>query len=853
MRKQALTRLGQTKEEHILNSTLYVMAFKPSKYFKATPYTLPSTAASVTQKAASNPNLIASSKPVNHFVAQSATPMESVTGSTIASYPVNQSAKYVRKGNSLVRANPNPSKSNETARKTLASAPGRPQTPPLSQSRGSTPPPTNVWCNSRPNSCPSTPPRGNSRPPTPPLNSQPGVLSAALSQVYFNQNLNQSLNQSLNQNLKASATGLTVKPSLSWNACKSENSDIPPDSVTGVTIVAEKFSSTTPPLVQSPPRVVAYRKSKANQLVATTSIGNTTKGEVSASAPKEYVRSDINKLVAVNMAGSLAGDQRRGFEGRGYVKKGTNQIIRGQSSSTFQGSLSKPSHVKLDGGVYSQAKYQLKRLPITRFSRALAKSLPLGLSRVWKLGMIVPQRSQLGPKTVPFAKSVHQVLLPWKRPAYAFYTKFQQKRVSAFGRQLEKQRNMQMLYTRSGRGLSLHRSGVRSVAGSNITWTKSKDEKIKLANKEATKTLAAISKRRFGKTQSKTGSNIPPHAKPRDKIVTVGLIRYKMDSSGHTLQLLTDSPAANSGTSVLPLEVPRRASVGGTSYVCAGNGNQLVRDPKALSKALASERVRYSLHNARVRKAKPKSFCQFYTRFGKCKKKDTGECRYIHDPDKIAVCTKFIRGACSNSNCLLTHKVVVDRMPDCSYFLQGMCTNEECPYRHVNVNSQAPVCEGFLKGYCEKGDLCDKKHTYICPSFLATKECTEGTKCRLLHPKPKLKKTTAKEKTEKVVNNQRYFGGLLSTKEEETEETGKRKREAVSEEMASKKKIRADIDLGDGGIFLDDFSEDENGITFIDLEESDDEEKEETMDLGEDDKKTDKENSVPEYSDDDMI
>lgn len=126
-----------------------------------------------------------------------------------------------------------------------------------------------------------------------------------------------------------------------------------------------------------------------------------------------------------------------------------------------------------------------------------------------------------------------------------------------------------------------------------------------------------------------------------------------------------------------------------------GNGNQLVRDPKKRTRALANEKVRWSLHNVRLRLAKKKKYCQFFTRFGKCNK-DDGKCPYVHDPSKVAVCTKFLNGLCANENCKLTHKVVLlshcyricltetsnclylfltqvipERMPDCSYFLQG--------------------------------------------------------------------------------------------------------------------------------------------------------------------------------------
>ena len=50
---------------------------------------------------------------------------------------------------------------------------------------------------------------------------------------------------------------------------------------------------------------------------------------------------------------------------------------------------------------------------------------------------------------------------------------------------------------------------------------------------------------------------------------------------------------------------------------------------------------------------------------GKCNRRDT--CRYIHDPDKVAVCRKFLKGKCEDPDCLLQHKINSERMPVCWY------------------------------------------------------------------------------------------------------------------------------------------------------------------------------------------
>ncbi|KAK7385129.1 hypothetical protein VNO78_30840 [Psophocarpus tetragonolobus] len=236
-----------------------------------------------------------------------------------------------------------------------------------------------------------------------------------------------------------------------------------------------------------------------------------------------------------------------------------------------------------------------------------------------------------------------------------------------------------------------------------------------------------------------------------------------MDPSRRTLQRISDDESLSSTSTCSGLAskrayIPKRLVIGNDEYVQIGNGNQLIRDPKKRSRKLANEKVRWSLHTARQRLARKQKYCQFFTRFGKCKK-DGGKCPYIHDPSKIAVCTKFLNGLCSTPNCKLTHKVIPERMPDCSYFLQGLCSNRNCPYRHVNVNPKASVCEGFLKGYCADGDECRKKHSYVCPTFEATGTCTQGTKCKLHHPK-KQSKGKKRKRSGDQNSRGRYFGSI---------------------------------------------------------------------------------------------
>ncbi|XP_059922331.1 zinc finger CCCH domain-containing protein 3 isoform X1 [Gadus macrocephalus] len=151
---------------------------------------------------------------------------------------------------------------------------------------------------------------------------------------------------------------------------------------------------------------------------------------------------------------------------------------------------------------------------------------------------------------------------------------------------------------------------------------------------------------------------------------------------------------------------------------------------------VASRAVQRSLaiiRNAHSKKQQPRNYCMYYNRFGKCNRGDS--CPYIHDPDKVAVCTRFLRGTCKQAagTCPFSHRVDKEKMPVCSYFLRGICNNSSCPYSHVYVSRTAAVCQDFIKGYCPQGEKCKKKHTLVCPDFSRSGSCPQGTRCKLQH------------------------------------------------------------------------------------------------------------------------
>ncbi|XP_066520967.1 zinc finger CCCH domain-containing protein 3 [Hoplias malabaricus] len=179
-----------------------------------------------------------------------------------------------------------------------------------------------------------------------------------------------------------------------------------------------------------------------------------------------------------------------------------------------------------------------------------------------------------------------------------------------------------------------------------------------------------------------------------------------------------------------------------TSSVRSGKwfSPQDVSSPSSVVKTsmrhVASRAVQRSLaiiRQARQKKQQAKQYCMYYNRFGKCNRGSV--CPYIHDPDKVAVCTRFLRGTCKQTDgtCPFSHKVSKEKMPVCSYFLKGICNNSSCPYSHVYVSRKAAVCQDFIRGYCPQGEKCKKKHTLVCPEFSSTGVCPRGSKCKLQH------------------------------------------------------------------------------------------------------------------------
>ncbi|XP_047340905.1 uncharacterized protein LOC124944639 [Impatiens glandulifera] len=491
-----------------------------------------------------------------------------------------------------------------------------------------------------------------------------------------------------------------------------------------------------------------------------------------------YVKNKSNQLVASSASEPSVQNSE---QTDGYVKLKRNQLIR----KPLEG------HALQDVVTLNASSTGTRPIANTSTKRPSVKGIRKTYRRskgslVWTLNNPNSSKKE--------SSLVYQVpnLLPWKRSSHwrnviSNSAWVSDKSKNTISKNLLAHTKRDAIYTRSKHGFSLRISKILSVGGSSLKWSKSIERNSRKAKEEATLAVAAVEKKKReqnGASGIGTGTRRKNHS-PRKQVFRIGSFRYKMDPSRRTLHRipgdLTGSGENHAGKDQKICGVPKRLQIGNNEYVRIGNGNQLIRDPKRRVRILASEKIRWSLHTARLRLAKKSTYCQFLTRFGKCNK-DGGKCPYIHDPSKIAVCTKFIKGSCSNPSCKLTHKVIPERMEDCSYFLQGLCFNKDCPYRHVNVNPNAPACEGFLRGYCVHGDECRKKHSYVCPVFEATGSCPQGTKCRLRHLKRRSKGGGGKKrKISKESNNAnkgRYFGksciDVVSVVGEKTTQPSKR-------------------------------------------------------------------------------
>ncbi|KAK6336319.1 hypothetical protein TWF696_001881 [Orbilia brochopaga] len=207
----------------------------------------------------------------------------------------------------------------------------------------------------------------------------------------------------------------------------------------------------------------------------------------------------------------------------------------------------------------------------------------------------------------------------------------------------------------------------------------------------------------------------------RSKMAKVATYQHEIIVNGARFKITVDGSKLIKVSDDAKKPTPKTAVVGGVTFYRSKGGNlwragvvrRQQRNDKPLTKKIA----------------KP---CKFFTSTGKCARGNT--CPYVHDPDRVAICPKFLQNNCPDGDsCDLSHIPNPHRVPACVHFLRGNCSNEQCKYAHVRVSPSAPICRPFAKeGYCDKGADCPEKHAFECPDFDETGVCKDKT-CKLPH------------------------------------------------------------------------------------------------------------------------
>ncbi|KAH8170170.1 CCCH zinc finger protein [Sarocladium implicatum] len=211
--------------------------------------------------------------------------------------------------------------------------------------------------------------------------------------------------------------------------------------------------------------------------------------------------------------------------------------------------------------------------------------------------------------------------------------------------------------------------------------------------------------------QQTTSSSNSATASPGKNDITIEGIKFRVMDGGKKLFRLPDD--ANIG-----LSTPKTATVAGVKFHRTKTGN------------FVANRVLKDQRRSGV--VKLDQLCKIFSMTGSCQK--GARCRYVHDPQKVAVCKDFLKGKCANGeSCDLSHELTPERVPNCLHFAKGHCAKADCPYTHSKASPGAPVCKAFgFYGYCSNGADCTDRHVFECPDFSNTGRC-KNKGCKLPH------------------------------------------------------------------------------------------------------------------------
>ncbi|CAE6509772.1 unnamed protein product, partial [Rhizoctonia solani] len=284
----------------------------------------------------------------------------------------------------------------------------------------------------------------------------------------------------------------------------------------------------------------------------------------------------------------------------------------------------------------------------------------------------------------------------------------------------------------------------------------------------------------------------------------------------------SSTPASRSGSTT-----PQYVHAGKNKLIAANRVNK--KPPPPPPAVLAAKRARLAKHakilnnvqahrNKTVKRRKVvEKPCRFWTRTGICQNGNT--CPYQHDPQKTAICPRFVSGDCPNTplTCPLSHDPTPERMPLCLHFQNaGRCRlGSACPYPHVFLGDtqKAGVCRDFaVLGYCARGIECERNHVRECPDFAergvcATKGCKLPHVIRASRGKMEAAKVAALVKPEEVAEAQpegqpqklgdEFVSLMFEESEDEDEEEDVQADEDEAEEDQDLNVVLSDVDDDD--------------------------------------------------------
>ena len=241
-----------------------------------------------------------------------------------------------------------------------------------------------------------------------------------------------------------------------------------------------------------------------------------------------------------------------------------------------------------------------------------------------------------------------------------------------------------------------------------------------------------MSKNEIQKEISKLQAAISKHKSTRTKPSTFRNKSLQASSKNKSLVACGESSFIKNGNSLVRVGVSKVQKVVKAPKISKSKNKTLLKDKSGvlyskIGNSLVKKGLKKQKSSNLVLK-KSKKHCQFF-RFGKCK----GNCRFIHDPDRISPCPKYLLGQDCDVECNLNHSPNTFITPNCTFYEKGNCNRSVCKFLHIKHDIDAKICSNFADtGYCSLGCKCNSLHVFSCPRFEKDGKCNKKG-CKLRH------------------------------------------------------------------------------------------------------------------------